>query len=80
MHPYVHCSIIYNSQDTEATHVLINRQVDKKVVLYTWNLVMKKEWNLIICGSMGRPREYYAKLNKSEDKDKYHMISLVCGT
>ena len=25
MHPYVHCSIIYNSQDMEATQVPINR-------------------------------------------------------
>ena len=25
MHPYVHCSITYNSQDMEATQVPINR-------------------------------------------------------
>ena len=24
MHPYVHCSVIYNSQDMEATQLLIN--------------------------------------------------------
>ena len=32
MHPYVHCSIIYNSQDTEATQVSISRWMDKEVV------------------------------------------------
>ena len=30
IHPYVHCSIIYNRQDTEAAPVPINRWVDKK--------------------------------------------------
>lgn len=30
MHPYVHYSVIYNSQDTEAAQVPINRQVNKK--------------------------------------------------
>ena len=30
MHPYVHCSIIHNSQDTEATYVSINRGIDKE--------------------------------------------------
>ena len=33
MQPYVHCSIIYKSQNLEATQVLINKQVDKKVVI-----------------------------------------------
>ena len=28
---------------------------------------------------MNGPRQYYAKWNKSE-KDKYHVISLICGT
>ena len=32
-HPYVHCSIIHNSQDMEAAQVSINGQVDKKVVV-----------------------------------------------
>ena len=27
MHPYLHCSIIYNSQDIEKTQVPINRQL-----------------------------------------------------
>ena len=34
MHPYVHCSIIYNSQDMEATQVLINRLMDKENAVY----------------------------------------------
>ena len=35
MHPYVHCSIIYNSQDIEATQLSINRGMDKDVTDYT---------------------------------------------
>ena len=31
MHPYVHCSMIYNSHTKEATQVRINRQEDKKM-------------------------------------------------
>ena len=38
----------------------------------------KKEWNLAICNDMDGATEYYAKQSKSE-KDKYHMISLICG-
>ena len=30
--PYVHCSIIFNSQDLEATQVPTNRQLNKEVV------------------------------------------------
>ena len=33
-HPSVHSSIIYNSQDMEATYVFINRQMDKEDVVY----------------------------------------------
>ena len=41
-------------------------------------LAIKKEWNLAICNNMDWPIGYYAKQNKSE-KDKYCMISLICG-
>ena len=39
---------------------------------------MKKEWNFAICQKMDGPGGYYAKWNKS-DKDKYSMLSLICG-
>jgi len=38
----------------------------------------KKEGNLAICDNMDGPGGYYTKWNKSE-KDKYHMISFICG-
>ena len=36
MHPYIHHSIIYNSQDMEATQVLINRWMDKDDMVYKY--------------------------------------------
>ena len=38
----------------------------------------KKEWNNAICSNMGGPRNYHTKWGKTE-KDKYHMISVICG-
>ena len=73
IHPYVHCSIIYNCQDREAAHVPLNRQMDKEAVVHSHNGILlghKKEWNLTICNSMGRPRRYYAQWNESDREKK----------
>ena len=37
MHPTVHCSAIYNSQDMEATWMAINRGMDKPGVVHIYN-------------------------------------------
>ena len=79
MHPYFYCSI-NDSQIMEAAQMSTDRGMDKGVV-YTHNGILlsyKKEWNLAICNNMDGAREYNAKWNKSE-KDKYHIISLICG-
>ena len=68
MHIYVHPSIIYNSQDMEATSVSIDRR-NKEVVAYVPHMYTqrhthtgilllnhKKEWNLPISDDMDRPR------------------------
>ena len=34
MHPYVHSSAIYNSQDMEATYMFINRWMGKEDTVY----------------------------------------------
>ena len=41
-------------------------------------LAIKKEGNPDICDNMDELRGYCARWNKLE-KDKYHMISLICG-
>ena len=50
-------------------------------MIYTHNGILlrhKKGWNNAICSNMDEPRDYDIKWSKS-DKDKYHMISLICG-
>ena len=64
MHLNVHCSIVYNSKDSEATQVSINRRMDKEDVVYIHNQVLAiKKWNLIIYDNMDGSRGYYAKWN-----------------
>ena len=65
-HPYVHCSIVYNSQDLEAAWVSISRWIDKTTVGHLHNgilLTYKKE-NFTLCNTMDEPGEHYAKWNK----------------
>ena len=72
-------SIMYNSQDMEATQVPINRWMDKEDVVHRHDGILlsyKKEGYLVICYNVDRTRGYHAKWNKSEE-DKYHMISLI---
>ena len=81
-HPYVYCSIIYNSQDLEAA-VSISRWVDKRTLVHLHNEILlgcQKEVNVTLCDSMDRPGEHYSKWNKSvrERQIKYdftHMKS-----
>ena len=69
MHRYVHCSIIYNSQDM--MHLKCSSTdgwIKKMWYIYIYNLILlshKKEWSLAICDNMVGPRGYYAKWNKS---------------
>ena len=73
MHHYVYCSIIHDSQDMEATQVLINGWMDKEDVVYIHNGILlshKKWWNLAICDYMGGAWGYYAKRNKSEQESQ----------
>ena len=46
MHPDVHCSTIYSSQDMEATEMSIDRVMDKEDVVHLYNGILlshKKE-------------------------------------
>ena len=40
MHPYVHCTIISNSHNMEATQVPIYRQVDKNAVVHIYSGIL----------------------------------------
>ena len=69
MHSYLHRSTISNSQDMETTYVSINRWKDKVV-----ELSHKNEWNNAVWRNVNAIRDYHTK----SEKDKYHMISLIC--
>ena len=54
----------------------------KENVAYIYNGILhshKKEWNIAICNDMDGLGGYYAKWNKLTEKNKYYMISLICG-
>ena len=75
VHLYVHCSIIYNSQDLEAAQVPIRWVGGGKQLWYIYTM----EYYSAMKSSLDGPREHYTKWNKPVKKDKYHMISLLCG-
>ena len=63
-----YCSIIYNSQDKEATQVSTDRSVDKEDTVYIHKGILlshKKEWNLAIHNNIDGSRGYNAKWNES---------------
>ena len=79
--PYVYCSIIYNSQTMDAPQVSTDRWMDKVYMHDTCvhdGSYSAIKWNLPICNNMGGAREYINKISQLE-KDRYHIISLICG-
>ena len=40
MHPNIHCSTIYNSQDKEANEMSIDKWMDKKDVVYIYSGIL----------------------------------------
>ena len=58
----------------------VDRGMDKDMVQMSNGILLshKIEWNNAICSNMDRPRDYHTKLSQSE-KDKYYMVSPICG-
>ena len=65
MHPYVHCSIIYDNQDLETVKCpSVGEWIKKQWYLYTmeyYAAVKKKELLPFETACMGGPGDYYAK-------------------
>ena len=79
LYPHIHCSIIYNSQDTESLIPMDGWRMDewmKWCVCIHILFSHKKEWNLAICDNMDESWGHYAKWVKT-DKDKYYMMSPI---
>ena len=81
-HPYVHCSIIYSHQDVEAAQMYIGRRVDKTTMEHLHNGILlshkKEESCTLLTVWMDLENIMLSEISQSE-KDKYHMISLICG-
>ena len=83
MHPDIHCSTVYNSQDMEVTKISINRGVDKKDMVHIYNGILlnhKKDGNSAICRDIDGPRDCCTEGNKEvrkKKKNKYHIMLLI---
>ena len=69
MHPYIHSSVMYNSQVLETAYVPISKWVDPKTGTFLqWNTMQQKERTPILYDSMDGTGEHYAKWNKPDSK------------
>ena len=78
MHPNVHCSTIYNSQDVEATWMPINRGMDKEDVVHIYNAILlshKKERNWVIYRNVDGLRVCHIEWSKSEREKQISYIN-----
>ena len=69
MHPSVHSSIVYNSQDIEATWIPINGWMNEEDMVYIYHGILlshKKEWDYAICSNMDEPRDYHSEVRQRE--------------
>ena len=84
-HPYIYCNIVYHSRDLETAQVPINACVDKKAVVHLHNGICyysatKKKREILLFATAWMDLEIItlSEISQSE-KDKYHMISIICG-
>ena len=73
MHPYVHNSTLYNSQDVETTCMRTERWMDKEDVVRVCDGILlspQKEWNDASCSNMDRPGDYQSSEVSQTEKDK----------
>ena len=59
----------------------MDRRTKKMWYIHTMEYYLlshKKEWNIAICSNMDGPRDYHTEWSQTE-KDKYPVISLICG-
>ena len=82
MYPKVHSNTIYDSQDMEATKVPINWRLCKKMCyIYTmeyYSAIEKNEVLPFAATWMDLENITLSEVSRTE-KDKYYMISLICG-
>ena len=80
--------IVYNCQFGFGHNLSVHQQMngcrmDIEGVVHIYSGILlnpkkKKEWKFAICNNMDGLGGYYAEISETE-KDKYCMISLICG-
>ena len=81
MHPYVHSSTIHNSQVMETTWMSIDRWMDKEDAVHIYNGVLlgHKNNEIMPLAATWMQLEMIILSEVRNKKDKYHIISLICG-
>ena len=82
MHPYVYCSTIYDSQDMEQLKCLsVDEWIKKMWYIYTMEYysAIRKKQNLPFATTWMELEGIMLSEISQAEKDKYQMISLVCG-
>ena len=82
MHLYVHCNIVYSSRALEATQMpIMDEWIEKLWHVYTTELLPghKKNKILPVVTAWVDPEDIILSEISQAEKDKYHMISLICG-
>ena len=78
--PRVHCSAVYRSRDMRTSELSVSRWMDEDAVRVCSSgaLSHSTERNNAIWSNMDGPGDDHTKWSEP-DRDKYHMISLICG-
>ena len=81
MYPSVHCSAFYNGQNKETTYMSTTRGTDTEDVIHIFNgtLLSHKKNRTVPSAATWMELEIVvlSEANQTQ-KDKYHMISLMC--
>ena len=75
MHPNVHSNVFTITKTWREPKY---PSIDDGLRRYNGLRSHKKEWNIATCSNMDGARECHTKWGKS-DKDRYYMISHICG-
>ena len=73
MHPNIPSSTIYNSEDLKASQVSVNIWMNKEDLVYAYNGILPSHKNKEILPITE------TWMDIKSDKDKYYMITIICG-
>ena len=76
MHLHVHCSIIHNSQDTEATSASISGRIEEMWCGVEYYTALKKNEILPFATWVGPEGIMLSKISQRKTR---HMTSRICG-